>query len=635
MKKAFKALFLIIVLACVSSDADAMDRVTIHGDKFYAGGKEFRIWGVNVMYGLDLPETLLKQNMDRLAFLGVNFVRLHALDVTAWGLGDGRSSPGLLEYRPDTSRKLTNEAGFWRLLDALKEKNIYVDVNLIMARAYRPGDMEILKTTPEDEKAWSAAMAELNQKRDIQLYKLLPEFDERCLALTKEYAGKLLNLKHPKTGMKFGADPQLALLESINEISGYCLFSGGGVGHIYEKLPKYFQDKLSRRWNEYLSSKYGTQEQLKQAWTEAGRRGLLTGEDLAKLNIAFRPWEEERPKVSGERYNDLLHFVGGLDMAFQKTMADHYRANGFKGYTIYSFIDSLHGGLYERWKQSGLYPYYEDHQYDLSDTDYFRVKDVWPPKLVSCTDQDKRQYVWGKPYWRSEYRCLNWTRVVEPLYTAAYFSLTGLDGLTYFCWGMDKWRCWNDSFATKEDLTLELYNIDRDIPWQMMFRAAGRLYKSRQIKPMDVSDGRLNELRKASDLRTSQVYRNHEEGILTVQTPNFVAIAVDRPWKGSFLGVDIDITSGVCNGLVIEKISNTQYEVTAVGKAGKSFSGDSQKISFNPRTYVSGRISFKGRKVKTVTGLNDLGESMKTFSGNEGMVLLQAKVQLYRIELEP
>ncbi len=633
MKKAFLVTNLAALCYCLN--VSAMDRITIHGDKFYAGEKEFRIWGVNTMYGLDLPDDVLRQNMDRFEFLGVNLVRLHALDATAWSLGGEIPSGGLLEFRTDTSRKITNVAGFWKFMDALKEKNIYVDINLIMARAYRPGDADILKTTPEDAKAWSAAMAELNKKNDIQLYKFLPEFDERCSALLKEYVSNLMNLKHPKTGVKFGADPQLALLETVNESAGYCLFSAeASAGRRFAQLPVYFQNKLLRRWNDYLADKYGTQDRLKQAWTEKDHWAFLPGEDLAKRNIAFRPWEEDRGKVSEGRYGDLLHFVGGLDIAFQKTMRDHYRKQGYPGPTIYSFIDSLHGGLYGRWKQSELYPYYEDHNYDMSNTDYFRVKDIRPVKLVSCTDQDKRQYDWGKPYWRSEYRCSNWTRVAEPLYTAAYFSLTGLDGVTYFCWGMDKGRCYHDTFPLKEDMTLELYNIDRDIPWQMMFRAAGRLYRSGQIKRLAGSDGRLNEIRKNSDIRTPQVYRNHQEGILTVQTPDFIAVAVDHPWKGSFPAADINITSGVCNAVVIEKISGNQYEVTAVGKAGESFSGGSQKISFTPRTYVSGTVTFKNKKIKTVTSLNNLGQVIKREAGKGSTFSFANKVQLYRIEME-
>jgi hypothetical protein len=287
--------------------------------------------------------------------------------------------------------------------------------------------------------------------------------------------------------------------------------------------------------------------------------------------------------------------------------------------------------LYETWKQSGLYPYYEDHGYDDTNTDLFRVKNLKVTELVSCTQQDKHQYAWGIPYWRSETRCFHWSRVAEPLYMAAYFSLTGIDGVTEFCWDMSCREPWNDSLEMIPNG--DPFHLRKDIPWQMAFRAAGRLYKSGELSPLLARDPRLGTLQQNSDITTPQVMRDHRQGILTVETKHFAAVGSDHPVKKSFSLCEMDITSGQCNVVVMEELSEKEYEVTAVGMSGKSFGEGMQ--DWKPMTYVSGSIDFRRRKIKSVTYLNDLGKEIKREMGKGSIFSFADNVRLYRIEMEP
>ena len=220
------ALILSLVLPTAAVAAEPMPMITIEGDKFMAGGKEFKIWGFNLGHGLHLTDRQLDDQARQLEFLGVNMMRLHSLDWMPWWDSPGPSgehlASGLIACSDTTSRGYINQDKFYRLLNKFREKGIYVAITLSVGRFFRPGDAGILKTDNADAKAWQEAVAAVSENMGI--HKILPVFDERALALRKEFATFLLSMKNPQTGIKLAEDPQLALLNTVNEMSSSTVF---------------------------------------------------------------------------------------------------------------------------------------------------------------------------------------------------------------------------------------------------------------------------------------------------------------------------------------------------------------------------------------------------------------------------
>jgi len=141
------------------SFAGDLPMITIEGEKFMADGREFKIWGFNQGSGLHLTDDELQKQADLLEFLGVNMLRLHTIDWTYWGEIDPAGKDGSTGLRPcgvklKSTRGLVNVDKFYRFLDKMREKKIYIAITLSVCSHIGPDDVKILKTPPEDEKAW-------------------------------------------------------------------------------------------------------------------------------------------------------------------------------------------------------------------------------------------------------------------------------------------------------------------------------------------------------------------------------------------------------------------------------------------------------------------------------------------------
>ena len=624
--------FGMILLVALARSVSAMPPVTIRGDRFYAGDKELRIWGFNVGQGLHLTPEQYKKTADRFEFLGVNLVRLHHLDTMHWGL-----DLGLLkckEGKADNTRSLINTKQFFELWNALKDKGIYVTIQLYQGRMYQPGDSGIVQTTQEDQKAWEEAVGKIGINLIVQ--KTLAPFDERCEALMKEYAGQVLNLRNPRTGQLVKDDPQMAMIALINE--------GFSFRMIYTKkaqrqMPAYFQTKLQRKWNEYLLKRYATDEALKKAWGEPD--GLAAGESLMKQTVGFLPMRGE--KGSEARTEDVLRFLTELDMGFYQRTAGALRGFGYKGPVILSDWNRAHAGSDRYWVESDLLPYYEDHGYAPAGMEIFSHSNL----SINLTRlrAEPHPYAFKKPYWRSEDGYANagesggphWARLAYPLFHAVYFSLNGIDGVAYHAWDMNP--KWSLDWTKLEKGMVRWANVNADIPWQMAFRAAGRLYKSREIRPLtDVKA--LMRLNKNSNLDTDQVYRSGKEELLTAQTEHFTLLANTKPIRRSFKNLDLNLTSDKLNLVVVEKLSETTYEITAVGLAGDSMpdtdpaTGQRVYQDFEPMTWVKGTIRFNNKTITDVIHLDDAGKEIRRPLASDPDLNLVEGVRLYRVTVK-
>ena len=158
------------------------------GHLYFEDGTRARFLGFNVAARSNTPDHETADRMaERFASMGVNIIRLHAADAPvgekpgSWS--SCREAP-LLDYASGTSRKF-NPDGLERFdyfAAKLKEKGIYLHIDLIVARKFEEGDgMEYPGGAPSC----------------IKRYCL---YNQRMIELQKEYAKelKILNITLPK-----------------------------------------------------------------------------------------------------------------------------------------------------------------------------------------------------------------------------------------------------------------------------------------------------------------------------------------------------------------------------------------------------------------------------------------------------
>ena len=647
------------LLACMPAAADKpvsvhkdgtkpMPMITIDGSKFVADGKEFKIWGFNQGRGTNLTDKQLDRIVGQLEFLGVNMLRLHSIDWTLWGDWNGPS--GLLPTganRKDTQH-LVGVKGFYRLMNRLRKSKIYVAITLSVCHDYVPADVDILQTTPQDRKAWMKAIKDL--KSNLHNYKTLPVIDERSCALRKKWASNLLNLKNPQTGVRMAEDPQLALLNIINEGSSWSTFYRNNWD---EALPEYFKRKFRKRWNNWLKKKYGTDAKLAAAWkplrleVEKNKKGLLPNESLFKGTIKDLPRDtihlsKERQLnrtyeyFSAARQKDYVRFLWELDANHMRMMQKYFESLGFNRPASYCDGVGIGGATGAYWMKSDVFPYVEDHPYDEANIDLYNWGWLRIPKYAGATFLGPEGA--GRPHWGSEIRAgsgwVSWTRIPFPLFVAAYHSLQGRDGVTWHVWAMSR------QYALENDLMynkLTWCHCNWDVPWLFVYRAAGRLFKSCEIKPLPLGHEALKRFwdwESQVNITNKQVSRRTGIGnsLLTVNTEHFKAITVPRPHKQTFGNITIDLKSKTNNVVIVEKINRDFYEVTAVGTSGGMQKGKS--IMFKPLQYVYGSVAFRGRIVKAVEHIDHYGRIVEKVSGHGAKMVFVPGVRLYRVYLK-
>ncbi len=624
--------------------------ITIEGDKFVADGREFKIWGFNQGGGLHLGDLHLQEQADQLEFLGVNMLRLHAIDWTTCGDSPGPNNEPLeTGLRPcganlKSTRGLVNVDKFYRFLDAMREKGIYVAITLSVCSHIGPGDVSILETTPEDAKAWVDAINKLNTPGpDLQLYKSLPAIDERALLLRKEWATDLLSLRNPTTGVKLAEDTQLAFFNTANENSSWGTFYRNAF---FKNLPPYFMAKFVAKWNEFLRDKYGSDEQLAEAWKQEGKKGLLPGESLVDGTVRPLPvdaiacTEEELPEKSfgvfcEARRLDFVRFTFELDAAHQRIMRDHYRSLGWTRPTIYS--DNAIGigpDTGHMWLASDLMPYIEEHPYDEAYYDVVRAEKV--RICTYCGSNFLTADGADRPIWGSEFRegtgTLSWTRIPMPMYAAMYHSLQGRDGLTWHVWDMMRYRMLDDPMPIFENSG---WHCNWDYAWQFSYRAAGRLFKSCEIEPLPKgSPFLITFMDWQGNVNNDQVYRrggDDQTAILRINTEHFRTVVSPIARAVDFSDVTVNLTSDQINTVYVEKLSDDAYEVTAIGTTGGMVQG--QNSALHPRLFVTGDVTFKGRAIDHIEHIDRLGRLIETVAGTGAAMPFVNGVRLYRVHL--
>ncbi|MBN8526178.1 MAG: carbohydrate binding domain-containing protein [Planctomycetes bacterium] len=206
-------------------------------------GRRVRLLGVNFCAGANFPEPAEAPAIARrLRRLGVSCVRLHHMD-SHWAKPNLFGLDGGIAERPAPESLARLDA----LIAALAEQGIRVNLNLHVARIYGP---ELgLPKAPAGTGAASHG-------------KVVGYFEERAIALQRQFARDLLDRVNPLRGRRLAEDPVLAMVELVNEDSLL-----GDAGQLAE-LPDPWKSQITRRWNDWLAQRHASTDALRAHWND-------------------------------------------------------------------------------------------------------------------------------------------------------------------------------------------------------------------------------------------------------------------------------------------------------------------------------------------------------------------------------
>ncbi|MEM7073637.1 MAG: hypothetical protein AAF484_01040 [Pseudomonadota bacterium] len=213
------------------------------GANFVRGdGSPVRFWAVNTSVAqMGMPA--LRHHARFLAKRGVNMVRFHGQ------IPQGGKTGGPLHAIDATERMR-----LWMLVAAMKDEGIYVTFSPYYPHAVRE----------EAARRWSSP-------RDSAGLAGLIYFDPDVQDAYKNWLRQTLTPVNPHTGLALKDDPALAIIQMQNEDS--LLF------WTLNEIEGREADLLGARFGSFLKAKYGSLEQAKMHWNNAGAPGPLDGMD--------------------------------------------------------------------------------------------------------------------------------------------------------------------------------------------------------------------------------------------------------------------------------------------------------------------------------------------------------------------
>lgn len=291
---------------------------------YFEDGTRARFLGFNVAARSNTPDHETADKLAaRFASMGVNVIRLHAADAPISDEPDSwascREAP-LLDYEKGNSRSF-NPVGLDRFdyfVAKLKEKGIYLHIDLVVARDFVAGD-------------------ELDYPGDAgTCLKRYPMYNKRLIALQKEYARELLCHVNPYTGLALKDDPAVITVQINNEESAI----KGSMENDWREEMKPYQAEVRQAFGHFLLKKYQTREALQNAWTYEGICALGDEEDPSEGTVRVIPgsfyqpendptanWNQEEGPA---RYADFMEFGIQTNRHFYQMMYRYLRNLGVK-----------------------------------------------------------------------------------------------------------------------------------------------------------------------------------------------------------------------------------------------------------------------------------------------------------------
>ena len=380
-------------------------------------GVPLRFWGVNYSFKRNPNLKDLGHSARFLAKRGVNMIRLGVY------LESHAKNPGLT----DTDPKNIDHA--WRLVAAMKNEGIYTTIS-----PYWAGE---LKHVP---KSWGIEGWPENQSPKGLLF-----FNAQLQAGYKAWMKALLVPKNPYTGVSLATDPGLAMIHIQNEDSLLFWSEQEIKGKQLELLGKQFA--------EWTKLKYGTLEEALRQWSGGGMPEDDPAHGILGIQIV---WQFTQPRKGGfkKRLDDQLQFFAETMYRFNKEIVRYLREDlGCKQLIIAGNWRPADSVLFdaERWSYTAgdviaVNRYYSpphlgpDQGWRINKGDRFQNLSVLfnPGAFPLAVKQ-----VAGFPMMVTE---TNWPLPLgcqseAPFLTAAYLSLTGLDGALW----VESWEPeWSD-----------------------------------------------------------------------------------------------------------------------------------------------------------------------------------------------
>ncbi len=319
------------------SDIDAFVTVSKDGH-LQLNGKRVRFWGATGGFSLGAEGADRQSYADvdlvvkRLFELGFNLVRDGHRGAETYTKGD-RSEADLSDYFHFKFKQAGGKIWSTDLSHG--------------ARSAGSKDVDILPDAKTKE-AWVAAMQEWEKKSDNRPVSLTRNvariWDSRLEAIGIANMKRAVTQVNPYTGLKRADDPVYAIWELSNEEGWISQMTGGE----WQQLPRFFQDELIGRWQEFVRAKYKDDYGVKKAWGF-----LLAGEALKDNTLLLAPIQSKslpvvisdanpaavamlqasKQKYSRDDFNrarasDVLEFLTGLWVEHKKREADALKPLG-------------------------------------------------------------------------------------------------------------------------------------------------------------------------------------------------------------------------------------------------------------------------------------------------------------------
>ncbi len=240
------------------------------GEHFRRGGRDVRIWGVNLCFGGNFPTYEDAPYVaERLAAAGVNSVRCHHLDTSRWprGIWNAENGKTIETQALDRLDYLINE---------LAKRGIFVNLNLHVGRAHS----QYLVLPPTG----------------TEFDKIAGIFTPALIAAQRQYAKDLLAHVNPYRarsaaarrgdGVRYADDPAIAFVEITNEDS----FFMWGAEEKLRAFSAYYTNILGGQFSAWLRQRYSTDDALRAAWSQGTQ---VLGDNMLQ-DSALAAWDMKR-----------------------------------------------------------------------------------------------------------------------------------------------------------------------------------------------------------------------------------------------------------------------------------------------------------------------------------------------------
>lgn len=348
-------LFVCIFAACVSAEISVKkalknaesihdsNYVTVEGSSLYLNGTRVRFWSAIGALPPDWkgkgdidPYVSNQRTVEHLKDRGFNMVRL-------WKVKEIAERQNYTYKKGDKS-PLDIMDHFIHILSKEGFKIWFAGAGGIYGTP-SPQDVEQMKDKAS-AKIWKDVLENTSSKveRRILAKGVADVWNKDMQEVAIKKIEKLLNHVNQHSGLRYADDPVFAVWELSNEQWWMTNMKGGR----WSKLPKFLRDDLIAQWHGYLKDRYGSNENLIEAWGF-----LLPGEDLQKGTILLAPQRETMDAVelndgnpiaaeafegvkqeygrgdfTRRRGEDVLRFFMGLLIDYKQKMAQVYKKQG-------------------------------------------------------------------------------------------------------------------------------------------------------------------------------------------------------------------------------------------------------------------------------------------------------------------